>query len=152
MDQLASKEVVDHILSHHGIKGMKWGVRRSRGSSSEVTVKTSSHSQTKTSIRTKGGKGLPAHPDAVAARVIQQKLNKSGSHALSNVELSKLNTRLNLEQQVNRLAPGSGYQKAAKTVSNLLSSPHGKMAIKAAQAATSSGKIKTALKVASAVA
>ena len=45
-DTLASKEVVDHILKHHGVLGMKWGVHRSGGSggssSSEVSVKTSS--------------------------------------------------------------------------------------------------------------
>ena len=133
MDQLASKEVVDHILAHHGIKGMKWGVRRgggSKSSPSEVSVKTRSHEQIKTVIKTKGGKGLPAHPDAIAARVIQQKLAKSGTHALSNDELQKLNNRLNLEAQTNRLTPETGLAKGLSFVQGYLKTPQGQQAVK----------------------
>ena len=39
MDRLASKEVVDHILKHHGVLGMKWGRRRSREELASVSVK-----------------------------------------------------------------------------------------------------------------
>ena len=106
MDSLASKEVVDHILSHHGVLGMKWGQRRSRSELASVSVKTRSNPQHKTIIRTKGGKGLPAHPDAIAAKVVTQKLKKSGMHTLSNQELQSLATRTNLEGQIKRSGAG----------------------------------------------
>jgi hypothetical protein len=142
MDILASKEVVDHILEHHGIKGMKWGVRsagRSSGDSgssslksklaksnaAEVSVKTRSHPQAKTVIRTAGGKGLPAHPDAVGAKVVGQKLKKSGMHALSNSELKAFTERRQLEENAKRLTPVSPTQAGVKHVSKFLKSPEG---------------------------
>jgi hypothetical protein len=146
MDNLASEEVVNHILAHHGVKGMRWGVRRDRSSgssSSEVKVKTRSHPQTKTTIRTSGGKGLPAHPDAVAAKVVTQKLKKSGMHTLSNNELQQLATRTNLEQQIHRSGVGQGtVQKGLKHVTTFMKTPEGQSAVnKATKAATSeSGK------------
>lgn len=102
MMSLAHFDISDFI-EHYGIKGMHWGVRRVNPSgSSEVSVKTRTK-PSPTKISTKGGEHLPAHPDAVAARVVEQKLKKSGQNALSNKELQQLATRLNLEQQVNRL-------------------------------------------------
>jgi hypothetical protein len=146
MDNLASEEVVNHILSHHGVKGMHWGVRKGESSgsrSSEVTVKTRSHPQAKTVIRTKGGRGLPAHPDAIAAKVVTQKLKKSGMHTLSNSELQQLATRTNLEQQIHRSGVGQGtVQKGLKHVTTFMKTPEGQSAInEATKAATSeSGK------------
>jgi len=150
MDTLASKEVVNHILAHHGVKGMKWGVIRSRSgggsggsSSSEVTVKTKTYPHAHTSIKTKGGKELPAHPDAIAAKVVTQKLKKSGMHTLSNDELQKLANRTNLEQQIHRSGVGQGtIQKGLKNVSNFVKSPEGQTVVnEAVKAQTSeSGK------------
>lgn len=93
--------VVGEILSHHGTKGMKWGVRKSGGgggSASKVTV-----TQKGKKLKTSGGKGLPAHKDAVAARTLGQKAKKSGVHSLSNQELQHYANRLNMEQNVKRL-------------------------------------------------
>lgn len=138
MDIPASKEVVDHILEHHGVLGMKWGVHRSSRSSggesssgsgkkskSEVKVSTKSHPQIKTVVRTSGGHGLPAHPDAVASRIVQQKLKKSGMHSVSNAELATYNNRLNLEANAKRLMPESTTQKGIKFATSFLKSPEG---------------------------
>jgi hypothetical protein len=133
MDKLASKEVVDHILSHHGVLGMKWGRRRSREELASVSVKTRSGPQQKTVIRTKGGKGLPAHPDAIAAKVVTQKLKKSGMHTLSNQELQSLATRSNLENQIKRSGVGqSTFEKGYNHTTKFLNSPQGKETISSA--------------------
>jgi DNA-nicking Smr family endonuclease len=80
MGQLASEEVVNHILAHHGIKGMKWGVRR--GHSEGVSTKT-------------------ANPDHTRAEKIDTLLKQKGSKALSNKQIKDLVERKDLE---NRLA------------------------------------------------
>ena len=91
-----TSEVVQTVLAHHGVKGMRWGVRRERSSS--VTV-----SDKRKKVTTKGGHGLPAHSDAVRARTIGQRGRSSGLKALSNEELQEFSKRLTLEQNVRRL-------------------------------------------------
>jgi hypothetical protein len=92
-------EVVGDILEHHGVKGMRWGIRRKATvGPHEVIV-----SDRRRRLKTSGGEGHPAHPDAVRARVIGQKGRKSGLKALSNEELQAYQQRLNLEGNVKRL-------------------------------------------------
>jgi hypothetical protein len=78
---------LDETLAHFGIKGMKWGVRRSRGSDGTV-----------------GG----AHPsssasDAEKAKEFHTRARTQGTHSLSNQELQHLVNRMNLEQQYSKL-------------------------------------------------
>lgn len=69
----------------------------------KATPKLSSNGKAK--VVTEGGKNQPAHPDAIQAAVSKQQLHTSGLNSLSNKELQTLATRLNLEQQINRLEP-----------------------------------------------
>jgi membrane protease subunit (stomatin/prohibitin family) len=78
---MTSAEIVGNILSHHGIKGMKWGVRR------KATV----------------GGGVQMHPDATRARTTHKTLKTHGSHALSTQDLQHYANRLSVEQNVSRL-------------------------------------------------
>jgi 2'-5' RNA ligase len=94
-----SRGIVANILSHHGVKGMRWGVR-SRSAGVEAVSVTDKRKR----IKTSGGRGHPASSDAVRVRTIGQVGKKSGLKALSNEELQAYNQRLNLEQQAKRLS------------------------------------------------
>lgn len=115
-------ELVEDILSHHGVKGMKWGVRQrirestGRAGPQKVTVKPT---VTRKGIKTKGGAGHPAHPDAVRARTLGQVGKKSGLSALSDNELQAYTKRLNLEANANRLNYGE-KSSAVKFVKRVL--------------------------------
>lgn len=114
--------VVEDILTHAGVKGMKWGVRKDRvvdsvvsrglGISTEGNRKRSAKRagpqpvivrDTRRKIKTSGGSGRPAHPEAVRVRTIGQVGKKSGLKSLSNQELEAYSRRLNLEANVKRL-------------------------------------------------
>lgn len=113
-DSLAqTMELGVEFLSHYGIKGMHWGVRR------QGAVTTQSHIDSgilrrQTRIQTKGGESHPAANDAVKAAVSKQKLKKSGVAALSNAELRELQTRIQLEMQVKQLVTSKGQKVVAK--------------------------------------
>lgn len=78
----------DASLQHYGIKGMRWGVRRSQ----KQLAKASS---------------APDSEDVVNKKAAAAKVSSTGStDSLSNKELQDLVTRMNLEQQFSRLSTG----------------------------------------------
>ena len=94
-----SDEFVGDFLAHYGVKGMRWGVRKSDPVPSGETRIT----QKGKKLKGEGGKDIPAHPDARRAAESKQKAKGSGLQALSNKELKDLQTRMNLEQNVREL-------------------------------------------------
>lgn len=89
-------------LVHYGVKGMRWGVRRTRAQLDA------------------------AHPDATAAATLRDKASANKStNVLSNAELQKVITRMNLEQNYARLIAGppekSKIKKGMSVVDTVLS-------------------------------
>jgi hypothetical protein len=71
----------DDVLAHYGIRGMKWGRRRTR-----AQIDSS-----------------PDAPEHTRARTLQTVAKTAGTRKLSNKDLQDLTSRLNLEQQYSRL-------------------------------------------------
>ena len=81
--------MTENELYHFGVKGMKWGVRKSRSSSGSSKKKRSN---------TDG-----SSDDAKEAYMIKQKK----VNQMSNAELKKLNERRNLERNYQQLNPNA---------------------------------------------
>jgi 2'-5' RNA ligase len=94
------KAAMNEVISHFGIKGMRWGVRTSRGGTPASTHKPSTDAET---------------VDASKAKV-----KAGGTKTLSTKELQELVTRMNLEQQFSKLQAPSGQKKAGKIITDIL--------------------------------
>lgn len=92
---------VDEALEHHGIKGMKWGVRRRVDPSTGLVPRTSSADQ--------------IHVDRIA-----KKLHSGGVSALSNRDLQDFSTRINREQEFNRALSSQEAQRAKPFIQRFL--------------------------------
>jgi 2'-5' RNA ligase len=90
---------VDEILAHYGIKGMHWGSRKGG---------------------VRPGSAHPQSSDSARATTAHQVVKRSGVKALSNADLKILVDRINLEQQLGKLAP-SRVTKARRSVGKTLS-------------------------------
>jgi hypothetical protein len=98
-------ETLDEFLEHHGIKGMKWGVRRASTKMDvirppqSIVVKTVPGKK----VKTTGGKHHSATEEAIATAIAKQKAKKSSTHSLTNKELQAAVQRMQLEQQFTQL-------------------------------------------------
>jgi hypothetical protein len=98
---------VDNVLEHHGIKGMRWGVRKDRGG---VT----------TGRFGRKAKPIPSE-DKVTADTARAKIGRKGNtDALSNQELQTVIARMNLEQQIARLSANQKKGGAVPFVTKVL--------------------------------
>lgn len=89
----------EYELYHHGIKGMKWGVRRSKKKLARIQKKASKRSWSE---------------DAKTASEIRTKSPKQ----MSNAEMRKLNERTRLEREYSQLHPNAvskGFSYVGKT-------------------------------------
>ena len=120
--------LVDSVLAHYGVKGMKWGVRRANPSGpQEVKVKSYAGNRI---VRTTGGKGHALSEDATRAAVARRKAKKSNVRSLSNKELQDLVNRMNLEQQYAQLEK-KRVDRGKQTAQNLFDA--GKAAVEVYQ-------------------
>lgn len=91
----------EEILAHYGVKGMKWGVRRSRKERQQLKF---------------GGK---TERKSSADHIYSRQLKAKKTHELSNQELKALNNRLTQEARLKQLSP-SVVDRGHKQVKNLL--------------------------------
>lgn len=85
-------------LTHYGVKGMRWGVRKDLSPTPASVTERPGRS-----LKTTGGVNQPATQDAINAAKLRQKAKKSTTDSLSNEELKRLVARMNLEQQYSNL-------------------------------------------------
>lgn len=90
-------------LEHYGVKGMKWGVRKSDKTSnvSGNTVRTSKRGKIKGVELSKDNKSKAARPsdDKTEASILEQRIKKGSTDSLSNKELELVVNRKNLEKR-----------------------------------------------------
>ncbi len=94
------RSVAEKAIAHYGVKGMKWGVRKKRLDGPEdVMVKTAPGKR----VKATGGRANPVAEDAIEAARLRQRAKRSTTDSLSNQELQRVITRMQLEDSYDKL-------------------------------------------------
>lgn len=89
---------LEDVLSHYGVKGMHWGIRKARNAPP----------------------GPAPSGDANRTSEYKSRAKAGGAKALSTKELQELVTRMNLEQQYDRLRPPTKKETVVKFIADTL--------------------------------
>lgn len=113
-----SLEVAMSDLSHYGVKGMQWGVRKDKRSlalpgQKEVTVVSRAGRGV---VKTSGGRRAQASDDAATAAAVRQKAKASRIDSVSNKDLQTAITRMNLERQFNKAVKEYGRKSVGRRI------------------------------------
>lgn len=107
-----STQDLEDVLAHYGIKGMKWGVRRS-----EAQLERARNRKSK-----KKDKPARLSEDAAIAEAAKKQARDRGTKSLTNKQLEQVNQRMNLEHQFSSLTDKtSKISKGQKLVKETLS-------------------------------
>ena len=101
-----------HELMHHGVKGMKWGVRKDRSISGRSIGKAAKSAASSVTNRAKNITGSRSSKALKAAR-------KKNIDEMSNQELQEVINRLNLERNYRSLTK-TDYMRGQKYVADAL--------------------------------
>lgn len=119
------------VLEHHGVKGMKWGVRRAREGVVNATPKA--RKAAKEAVIADQKKHASTDSKTVNRHV--EKASAHGTSALTNKQLEEVNKRLNLEQNFSRLTADSKQKgEGRKFIENQLKQQGGQALQKHGQA------------------
>lgn len=108
------QSALGEVLAHHGVKGMRWGVRRSREELGYADGADSSSSGSSSKSGTSSSSGTST--DAEDADALSIKAYKNGIESLSNQELQTLTMRNNAERQY--LESIANYQRTLSPPTN----------------------------------
>lgn len=107
---------VAEFLAHYGVKGMRWGHRKSDSGPTGVTVSRTAKGR----LKVTGGTGHAPTLDAVNAAVAVRKAKGSSVKSLTNEELRLAIQRMQLEQQFNQLRPKGPVEHGRKFVTQTI--------------------------------
>jgi hypothetical protein len=110
-----AEEFMENFLEHHGVKGMKWGVRKDKHQGApSVSARTNAGVTGRTRVKAKQGGGQDAHDDALKVAGKKAVLKKSGTAALSNKDLQEIIERTRLEDQAKQAVQSKGRKFVTK--------------------------------------
>lgn len=109
----------ERVLEHHGVKGMRWGVRRSQRSLDKAAGRSEGSSSSGSDDAPNAGRSGGSDSDSNKNTVNSRSPQKSVSE-MSDKELKAYVNRLNMEQQFQRMQPTPLSKRAAKFAGEIL--------------------------------
>lgn len=107
---------MDNELTHYGILGMKWGIRRFQNKDGSLTPRGKSRKKS-------GGNSAPEHEDYTKAH------SKKSVKSMSDAELRARLNRLQMEKNYQSLAGDGNVSKGKSVVDNILKIPATALAV-----------------------
>lgn len=123
-------EETSKVLAHHGVKGMKWGVRKSGAATATVSTKTGRlarpakevvvRQRPGSFVKTTGGTKHIADTDAIKVAATRQFAKKSTTDAIATKDLKEAVARMQLEQQYHKLVKAQDRRTRGKRMIDAL--------------------------------